>query len=50
MVVINAKEVPKGDIEHLARSALAEVAAFFENPDVQADFEKWKAEQMGVAV
>lgn len=51
MVVINAKEVPKGDIDHLARSVLAEIGAFYDDPKVKEDFEKWKQEQkQGVAV
>ena len=51
MVVIDAKEVPKGDIDHLARSVLTEIEAFFDDPNVKEDFEKWKQEQrQGVAV
>ena len=51
MVAINAKDIPKGDIDHLARSVLAEIGAFFDDPKVKEDFEKWKQEQkLGVAV
>ena len=45
MVVINAKDVQKGDIDYLARSVLAEIEAFFGDPKVEEDFEKWKQEQ-----
>ena len=45
MVIINAKDVPKGDIDYLARSVLAEIEAFFDDPKVEEDFEKWKQEQ-----
>lgn len=51
MVVINAKDVQKGDIDYLARSVLSEIEAFFDDPKVEEDFEKWKQEQkQGVAV
>ena len=45
MVVINAKDVPKGDIDYLARGVLAEIEAFFDDQEVKEDFEKWKQEQ-----
>jgi len=38
-------EIPKNDVEALARCLLPEIYKFFETPEGKREFEKWKAEQ-----
>lgn len=50
MVEIDASKMPKGDIEYLARSVLADIGNYFEDPKVQEDYAKWLEERKEVAV
>lgn len=44
-IQIDAAAIPKGNIEYLARGVLSEISDYFENPEVQDDYEEWLRER-----
>lgn len=46
-VKINFNEIPKSDMQSHSRNLLDLIANYFENPEVQEDYEKWHLENYG---
>lgn len=44
-VKINLNEMPKYQQDAMCKTILSCTKKFFENPEVQADFERWKKER-----
>ncbi|MFR6290257.1 MAG: hypothetical protein ACLUKQ_02275 [Peptococcaceae bacterium] len=44
-ITIRVSNIPKGDVEYLARGVLASIGEYFAEPKVQEDYEKWLAER-----
>lgn len=42
---MSTKEIPEHIIEYLAAGLLPIIQAFYESPEGQAEFERWKAAQ-----
>ena len=45
----NNTEIPEYAIERFARSVLDDIKADYENPEIQAEFQRWLEEREGKA-
>lgn len=44
-MIINIKKIKNHDADRLAESLLKTADRLFQNPEIQAEFEKWQQEQ-----